>query len=100
MEYVSGFPDTYVVTVDQLVQWTRNPVSTDDIDSFEPLQCLPDLPADTCPDENHINCHYVAPLPIAQSEIYMNICQSPCPASYPWTGNPDGNLVKIASSGN
>ncbi|KAF2357299.1 NodB domain [Trinorchestia longiramus] len=87
LEYLAELPEVYVVSVNQLIQWVQNPVSLEDIDDF--FQCSNTLP-DNCPEENHINCVYTAPLPIDNLQVYMNICEGPCPDEYPWTGNPTG----------
>jgi hypothetical protein len=89
LDYLSGLPEVYIVSAHQLIQWVQNPVSLADIDDFEPLQCGNVLP-DNCPEEDHVNCHYTGDLPISSTEVYMNICEGPCPDTYPWTGNPTG----------
>lgn len=81
----------------QMIEWSKDPHSIDDLENFDPLQCSGNLPVDTCPQENHISCHYNKDLPISQSEIYMEICQGPCPDVYPWTGNPSGANITARS---
>ncbi|KAA0194972.1 hypothetical protein HAZT_HAZT001715 [Hyalella azteca] len=89
LDYLKSFPQVYIVNVHQLIQWVQNPVDVANIAEFGPLQCGNMLP-DMCAEADNINCVYNESLPIDQSQVYMKICEGPCPAAYPWTGNPDG----------
>lgn len=93
MDYLQGLSDVYIVTVNQLLQWVQDPVSIDDLVDFEPLQCSNTLP-DNCPEEDNKNCEYHDNLPNDLDVIFMNVCQGPCPAEYPWTGNPYGEKTR------
>ena len=87
MNYLKNKQDVYVVTVDQLIEWVKNPVVLDDIEDFEPLQCLPDLPKNEC--EEPKTCPYSENLPNDLEEVVMKVCTQ-CPEVYPWVGNPLG----------
>lgn len=91
LDYLSAFPEVYVVSVSQLLEWVENPVPIDRLDELESFHCT-DLPQSSCPSANVRNCQYKQPLPIESQEVYMNICQGPCPYNYPYLDNVDGSI--------
>lgn len=88
LSYVGSFSDAYVVGVDTIVEWTKDPHSLDQLGSFAPLQC--GSIGDNCPASTQNACHYTGALPTGGSEVWMSICGT-CPNNYPWLGNPYGN---------
>ena len=88
LQYLSNFPDVYIVSVADVFDWVRNPILVDDMDNFDNVQCDSGYPPSTC--EEKVNCYYSQNLPIDSQEIYMNICSDGCPPSYPWVGNIEG----------
>ena len=79
----------YVVTIGQLVEWMKNPLTLEQMLESDVFGCG-DLPKNNCPEANHNTCVYKGELPIEQSEVYMKICEGSCPKNYPYLGNVDG----------
>ncbi|EDO30402.1 predicted protein, partial [Nematostella vectensis] len=75
--------DVYFVTVSQAIEWIKTPTPLEKIKTFAPWQC--DKPAPPAPCEDVNVCSY------PDRARYLWTCTRPCPAHYPWTGNPDGN---------
>ena len=92
MDYLTAFPEVYVVSVRQLVEWVKNPVPVSRLSELEAFQCQDNLPTNTCPEANTRNCPFTAPLPIPGSEAFINICEGPCPTYYPYLDNVDGSI--------
>ncbi|KAF2357300.1 NodB domain [Trinorchestia longiramus] len=91
LEYLTAFPEVYVVSVRQMMEWVRNPVPLADLGDLDSFKCKNTLPNLACAESDNINCHYTEPLPISNAEIYMKICQGPCPKYYPYLNNVDGS---------
>lgn len=87
LNYLSTFPDVWIMTVGQAIQWIQDPTSVMSLDEFGPWNCTeymaerPDLRC-TAPH----SCKYK----IGEwTERWMPTC-TPCPPNYPWVGNPEG----------
>lgn len=75
---MDSLPDVYFVGSYRALQYTRNPRAGKPFDKCEPLRnpsCVPKL------------CQLVKQT--TKEERWMTSC-SPCPAVYPWLGNPLG----------
>ncbi|KAJ6646914.1 Chitin deacetylase 8 [Pseudolycoriella hygida] len=78
LDYMDSLPDVYFVSSHRALQYTRNPRAGKPFDKCEPLRtpsCVPKL------------CQLVKQT--TREERWMTSC-SPCPAVYPWLGNPLG----------
>ncbi|KAJ8928579.1 hypothetical protein NQ314_018865 [Rhamnusium bicolor] len=74
------YKDVFLVTQQQILDWVKNPT---------PLsQFRTEIP------ERTANCNpFSCKLKMQDDQIrYMKSC-IPCPAVYPWLGNPDGNAA-------
>lgn len=81
---LSSFDDVYFTTIKELIQWTKNPRTTD----------TPLFPCDEPPQPAQcarVVCGYKPDKTPFAMERYMNICNRPCPPYYPWYGNIDGS---------
>lgn len=81
--------DVYIVPVRAGIEYMRNPVPMDQIDTFAPFQC-DNLPDDTCIQPQSCKYENVEIDGTILNEIYMASC-APCPPNYPWLGNPMGD---------
>uniref|UniRef100_A0A6A7FWX2 Chitin deacetylase 9-like protein n=1 Tax=Hirondellea gigas TaxID=1518452 RepID=A0A6A7FWX2_9CRUS len=90
LDYMSAYPEVYIVSMRQLIAWMKDPVPLDQLKDHEAFQCPDKNPPTNCPSENHKNCPYTAPLPISQAEVYMKMCVGTCPTYYPYLNNVEG----------
>jgi len=90
LDYLTAFNWVYVVSVEQLVAWVKDPVPLSEMGNHPAFQCSSGgtLRPETCKET--VNCEYNSPLPITQQTIYMKICSDECPAHYPYLDNVDG----------
>nr|XP_027199919.1 putative uncharacterized protein DDB_G0282133 [Dermatophagoides pteronyssinus] len=73
--------DVYMTTTWQMLQWVRQPVSLDQLNSFEPFQCnKQEKPIRECTRANICNVHS------KQGSRTLRTCQE-CPTTFPWIGN-------------
>ncbi|PFX27397.1 uncharacterized protein LOC111327624 [Stylophora pistillata] len=75
--------DVWMIGIKQVIEWIKSPTSLDDIENFAPWKCDPPSPPPACATTN------VCGFP--NDPHYLYTCTRPCPAHYPWVGNPDGN---------
>lgn len=75
--------DVWVLGIKQVIEWIKSPTSLDDIENFAPWKCDSPPPPPACSSPN------VCSFP--DDPHYLYTCTRPCPAHYPWVGNPDGN---------
>ncbi|KAJ8928574.1 hypothetical protein NQ314_018860 [Rhamnusium bicolor] len=73
------YNDVFLVTQKQILDWIKNPVPVSEFQTEFP--------------ERNANCNpYSCALKTPDNaDRYMKSC-IPCPAAYPWLGNPDGNI--------
>ncbi|KAK4877640.1 hypothetical protein RN001_010146 [Aquatica leii] len=80
LDYLQGFQNVYLVSVQKALEWMQNPKPLNKLNSqwsctgFKPDTCVPK------------SCRLMKD----SSERYMTICDSTCPRVYPWIGNPLG----------
>jgi len=84
LDWLSSFDDVYLTTISELLEWVKNPISTDNPlftcdDSRQPADCT------------KMVCAYKPDLTPFGTERYMNICNRQCPPYYPWYRNIDGS---------
>lgn len=75
--------DVWMVGVKHVIEWIKAPTSLDDIENFAPWKCDSPPPPPACSTPNV--CGF------SDDPHYLWTCTRPCPAHYPWVGNPDGN---------
>jgi hypothetical protein len=79
--------DVYFVTINQVIQWMRNPTALSQIKNFKPWQC-PDAAAPKTPPCQRPNI--CTPWFEKAKEIRSFKTCMPCPKNYPWLGNEEG----------
>ncbi|KAG4069627.1 hypothetical protein HA402_014650 [Bradysia odoriphaga] len=84
IDYLQGLPDVYLVGASDVLKWVKNPVSISKMKNPSWSNCrmptAPDCVAKSCKLKKN------------GQERYMTHCQSKCPATYPWLGNPLGEV--------
>ncbi|KAK8381730.1 hypothetical protein O3P69_015052 [Scylla paramamosain] len=88
--WLSTLEDVYVVSLDRLLAWMKDPKPVDQIDNIPEITCPPLDPETTCPSHN---TYYFGPennIPPQMSSMYMTTCTKPKPPYYPWLYNPYG----------
>lgn len=75
----------YQVGVSDVLKWVKNPVSITKMKSSTWSNCR----KPTAPDCVAKSCR----LKKNGQERYMTHCENKCPATYPWLGNPLGEIV-------
>jgi hypothetical protein len=85
-EVLTLYKDVWIVPVKSGIEYTKSPVPSDQLQSFEPFGCA-NRPAFTCDQPQE--CRYTDPPVENVNEIYMSSCIE-CPPNYPWIGNPEG----------
>jgi hypothetical protein len=83
LDYLRELKDVYIVSISKGLEWVKDPVPLDQIDSFLPWQSE-GVKQDFCPLPR--SCRY----DWAGSERYMMSCTLNCPPTYPWLFNPLG----------
>nr|XP_027206510.1 uncharacterized protein LOC113799991 [Penaeus vannamei] len=90
LQYVNSLPDVYLVSMDRVLEWMKDPLPVMDLGSHPAFTCPTFDPESDCPDP--ITCEYQEGLPDpGLKEVLMTMCSRPCPKNFPWLGNIDGN---------
>ncbi|GAV02037.1 hypothetical protein RvY_12650 [Ramazzottius varieornatus] len=77
--------DVFFVTIDQVIQWMKNPTPLSQIKDFKPWQCHAAPPTPPC-----LNPNICTPWFEKAKEIRPLKTCMPCPKKYPWLGNEEG----------
>merc|ERR1712142_1244086 len=105
IDTVLAQPDVFFVTATDVIEWMKNPVQCEDGVNHEnkrtcKLEGLNDWScnskrvmsrSEVCPESRRKSC-------VLSRVVYNNTCERRfstcfrCPSTYPWLGNPDGNL--------
>ena len=95
LDYLSSLKDVYIVTMSQLIAWSRNPTPLNNLSTFEPWQC-PNNPPTNCTYTDPNICNYT----IDGEEFILRLCKDDvCPEMYPNITNPYGvNTILTSSS--
>jgi len=108
IDTVLSQPDVYFVTVSDVLKWMKNPVPcesevTEDKKRSCTLKGMKNWGCkdkemrrrgEACPPSQRKSC-------VLSRVVYGNVCERrfstcfQCPSTYPWLGNPDGNLYDI-----
>jgi len=108
IDTVLSQPDVFFVTATDVIEWIKNPVPcedelNDDKERTCKLRELNDWSCKSrsvrsrppvCSDSQRQNC-------VLSKVVYNRTCERrfstcfQCPSSYPWLGNPDGNLFDV-----
>ncbi|XP_042887457.1 chitin deacetylase 7-like isoform X3 [Penaeus japonicus] len=91
LQYLATKPDVYVVSMNRVLEWMKNPVPVSQLNSQEAFQCPSFDPASTCPDKNNYEFDKTNNLPENLDSVRMGSCHRPKPAYFPWLHNPYGN---------
>ena len=83
LDYIQTRPNVYIVSVSKGLDWIKNPLPVDQINTSTVLGC-PALTPPTCAGRN---CYYVDQ---NGDDVVMRSCVA-CPNNYPEPGNPGGN---------
>jgi hypothetical protein len=83
LDYIQTRPNVYIVSVSKGLDWIKNPLPVDQINSTTVLGCPAQTPATCAPR----NCYYVDQ---NGDDVVMRSCVT-CPNNYPEPGNPGGN---------
>lgn len=104
LSQIMALENVYVVTVDQALQWMKQPTELKDLKTFEPFKCdvVPKVPATPCTrGAGGTSCPYQAPVysnttgTSGDQPHWMTICVEPCPQYFPWVTNPDGTRPNL-----
>merc|ERR1712243_88157 len=108
IDKVLSQPDVYFVTVSDVIEWIKNPVPCEDevtedkrrtcrLDALNDWSCKSrsvKSRGPVCQKSGRQNC-------LLSRVVYNTTCERrfsncfECPTTYPWLGNPDGNLYEI-----
>lgn len=83
------YDDVYITSISQAIEWVKNPAKIVDLPNFAPWQCTDPVTPQRC---IQYTCAYPPDLTPMNSERYMTICNSACPAYYPWYDNIYGEI--------
>lgn len=85
---INQYPEVYLVTTWQALQWVREPTQLDKLAEFEPFKCNhKPKPSDECTRAKVCNVNS------KQGSRTLRTCQE-CPTVYPWIGNNGFGKVK------
>lgn len=87
-QVVSDFPDAYVVSMSQAIEWMKNPTKVSDISGFAPWKskCTEkDLPKSNCPKTKTCLLKSTEHEPGEDHKLIS--CADYCPATYPWSND-------------
>ncbi|XP_068227077.1 chitin deacetylase 7-like [Palaemon carinicauda] len=87
LQYVQGLGNVWIVSHSKLLEYMKNPVPVGDVGNLKAFQCPAIDPDTNCPSP--MRCEYDS-FP-GSGAITLTSCTRPCPATYPWVGNPYGN---------
>ncbi|XP_071547694.1 chitin deacetylase 7-like [Panulirus ornatus] len=90
LEWLSVMDDVYVVSLDRVLEWVRNPVPLSEINTIDTFRCQVFDPETTCPDVDENTFTQANNLPYGLREVIMATCTRPKPEFYPWLYNPYG----------
>ena len=94
LDYLGSLEDVYIVTMSQLIAWSRNPTPLDRLSTFEPWQC-PNLSPTTCTHTDPNICKYSTD----GEEFIIRLCKDDiCPEKYPNITNPQGVNTTLSST--
>ena len=95
LDYLGSLEDVYIVTISQLIAWSRNPTPLDQLSTFEPWQC-PNNPPTNCTYTDPNICTYF----LNDTEYIIRLCKDDvCSQEYPNITNPQGvNTTLISTS--
>ena len=96
LDYLGNLSDVYIVTVSQLVAWSRNPTPLNNLElsTFDPWQC-PNNPPTNCTYTNPNICKYH----LNDTEYIIRLCKDDiCPEKYPNITNPRGLNTTLTST--
>jgi len=87
-ETLTDFPDTYFVTMTQVIEWMQNPLTVEETTNFEAwkTKCEAPIPF-TCQTPGGNNCALHAEG--VPGTFNMQTCQR-CPSNFPWLKDPTG----------
>ncbi|KAG7171350.1 putative Polysaccharide deacetylase-like 2 [Homarus americanus] len=91
LEWLSSKDDVYVVSVDRLLEWMKNPVPLSEVGTLDAFKCSAD-PRPDCVDPQEYTFSMEDNLPNSLDEVIMGSCTRPQPDYYPWLYNPEGDL--------
>ncbi|XP_027231311.2 chitin deacetylase 7 [Penaeus vannamei] len=91
LQYLATKPDVYVVSMNRVLEWMKNPVPVTQLDSAAAFSCNVFDPETDCPDVNNYQFDASHNLPDSISTMTMASCAKPMPKYYPWLHNPYGN---------
>merc|ERR1711872_457529 len=105
IDTVPSQPDVFFVTATDVIEWIKNPVPCEDelnndkertckLEGLNDWSCNSKRVlsrSEVCPETQRKSC-------VLSRVVYNNTCERRfstcfrCPSTYPWLGNPDGNL--------
>lgn len=88
--WLGTLDDVFVVSLDRVMAWMKNPKPVHMIDDLSELNCPAFDPATTCPTQNNYHFDTTNNIPPELFEVYMKSCTKPQPPYFPWLYNPYG----------
>nr|WNS50045.1 glycoside hydrolase/deacetylase, beta/alpha-barrel-like protein [Halisarca dujardinii] len=103
LDYLGSLNDVYIVTMSQLIAWSKNPTPLSQISTFKPWGCTEEPPQTDCVHTDQTLCKYSGntnpgsdALP---TDIFIRLCGSDeCPTLYPNVTVPAGEYPVPSSS--
>merc|ERR1711942_282122 len=105
IETVLSQPDVYFVTVTDVLKWIKNPVACEEevtvdkqrtckLEALKDWGCKSKRHDPVCQKSQRQNCVLSRNVYNTTAERRFSTCFE-CPTTYPWLGNPDGNLYEV-----
>ncbi|XP_069185002.1 chitin deacetylase 7 isoform X1 [Procambarus clarkii] len=91
LQWLSEKDDVYVVSLDRMLAWVRNPVPLSEAGTSDALSCTGYDPDSNCLDPIIFDFFQEDNLPTTETMIRMGTCTRPQPDYYPWIYNPYGD---------
>ncbi|CAL4199099.1 unnamed protein product [Meganyctiphanes norvegica] len=90
LDYLQDLDDVWIVSLSTVLEYMKDPMWIEDMEDWmKPFNPPIIPPTSDCPDPRV--CTYDNPPFDGANHVDVTICTRPCPRSYPWLQNVDGN---------
>lgn len=88
--WLGTLDDVFVVSLDRVMAWMKNPKPISEINDVDELSCSPFDPDTSCRTAYNYRFDTSNNIPPELYEVYMKTCTPPQPPYFPWLNNPFG----------